>query len=482
MAITHSNSSLFVDLKRRLKSAQLVMKQRFNSFQTRLLLSSFLMVLILIPTLGIIINNAFYRQMQSSIESELRAFSYSILAVAEAEDQHLILPEVFLENQFNVIESGLYAVFSQVEPHPQLSKQIKDKIKEKQTVVWVSPSLFGLTLNFSLPSPELGESHFQSTIFNKRQHFIFSFSVSFSENNNDLPLTLHIIKDQSDFLQTINTFKHQLWVRLVILMLILFAIQVVWLTYTLRPLQRISKEIKAVESGDKLQVEHTYPIELQQLANQINVLLRTEQQQRQRYRNALSNLAHSLKTPLAVIQGHKELSQTAQQQITRINNTIEHQLKKAQSSGQAAWHVGIKVQPIGTKLINSLNKIYQEKQLTISFDITKEALFKGDESDLFELLGNLLDNACKAANKRVHLNVYYIEKFLVIAVADDGVGVTQEQKKHILNRGTRADTYEHGHGIGLAIVRDLVHSYQGGINIKSCEEFGGALFTLELPR
>ncbi len=459
------------------------LKERANSLQMRLFVSALFMVLILLPTAGLIINSAFSNQMVDAIESELKAFSYSILAVSEVSEQQLLLPEVLLENQFNVSESGLYAAFSQQES-VEIDKQSLSEAQAvvSQQLVWTSPSLLGLELTPVLPAPFLGESQFGQIVLAERTHFIFSFSVSFADESISLPVTLHILKDKTDFDLLLLQFKHQLWLWLIALMVVLLFIQGVWLKYTLKPLRTLRSDVKAIESGKQQFIDHPYPVELQQLADQLNILLKTEQKQRSRYRNALSDLAHSLKTPLAVLQGQEGLTSANKQQLGQINHIIEHQLKRAQSAGQTAWHVGIKIEPIVSKILNSLKKIYHQKQLQFHVNIDQKALFKGDESDLFELLGNVLDNACKAAKKHVVVSIHYLQADKVgIVIEDDGVGILPDQVESILQRGTRVDTYEQGHGIGLAIVRDLVKSYQGELTIERSNTLTGAQFTLVLP-
>ena len=437
-----------------------------NSLKARLLVSALLMIIIILPIIGITLHNAFEKQIKNSVKNELSAYSYSILAVAEVEQQSLFMPEQLLDNQFNVSQTGLYAVIT--------SPDGKD-------VLWQSRSLLGLTLPQHLPTPPLGKQIYNDIILDKRPHLIYSFGVSFTENEQAFPVTLHIIKDQTSLLAIIDEFKQQLWLWLLILMVLLIVLQAVWLMWTLKPLTKLQKELKAIDQGKATQLQHQYPQELTQVSKQVNTLLITEQNQRQRYRNALSDLAHSLKTPLAVIQSQQTLSNSAKEQLALINNIIEHQLKRAQSAGESAWHLGIKVAPVVKKLCNTLTKIYHDKQLKITQHIDNTAIFKGDEADLMEILGNLLDNACKAATQQIEISISIDKNTLTMKVADDGKGIATVQQKAILQRGTRSDTYQQGHGIGLAIVCDLVKSYQGTLTIESSPKLGGALFILQFP-
>lgn len=329
-----------------------------------------------------------------------------------------------------------------------------------------------------LPSPKVGGSTFTEMLIESEPHMVYSISVSFSESEQAFPVTLHIFKNQAEFLAITNEFKQQLWTWLLLLIIVFIIVQFIGLKWTLKPLSTLSRELEKVEQGNQNALQSEYPIELEQVTSQLNTLLNTEQNQRKRYRNALSDLAHSLKTPLAVIQSQPALPKATKEQITNISNMVEHQLKRAQSAGESAWHLGVSIQQTTDKLVNTLNKIYREKSLSISVDIQDKALFKGDEADLMEVLGNLLDNACKAAKSQIEFTVSFNAHCLRLTIADDGQGIDDSQRKVILARGTRADTYDKGHGIGLAIVRDLVASYNGELTIQNSSALGGALFVL----
>lgn len=438
------------------------------------------MVMIILPALAYIIMNSFQNHMMHSIENELSAYSYTILAVAEVDQNELLMPDMLIENQFNINESGLYAFISG-EAHAKKSYQKKSPLN-KSVTLWRSASL--LTLN--LPQPlannlaqlATGKAAFSTIELNQSAHFIYSYGVSFSDAGTEVPLTVHIIKDQQDYLQLIANFKQRLWLGLAIMMLIILLLQLLWLMWTLKPLSNLQQEVKAIEQGQAQRLTGRYPTELSPLTSQLNQLLDTEQKQRSRYRNALSDLAHSLKTPLAVLQAQSDISALNQEQITRINATIEHQLKRAQSAGNSSWLLGIKLHPIAQKLANTLAKIYRDHDKELILSIPEEIMFKGDEADLLELLGNLLDNAYKAAKKTLSLSASVQDNALIVIIEDDGIGIKNEEIAHILKRGVRADTYQDGHGVGLAIVRDLVESYQGTLEITRSDELGGARFTL----
>ncbi|MGL5389904.1 MAG: ATP-binding protein [Shewanella sp.] len=440
--------------------------QQLNSLKARLVGSALLFILVLLPLIGLGLNDAFTEQVKSAAKNELSAYFYSVLAVTEVENGEIFIPELVLENRFNLIQSGLYAIATTQDG------------SNSPTIVWHSQSFMGIPPPTGITIPLTGQSAFATITLDAEPHLIYSFSVSFASQDRNVPVTIHIIKDQREFAQQIAQFNQQLWTWLLILILVMLVIQLSWLVWTLRPLARFTQELHAVELGQSRQLSSQYPSELQAVARQLNILLNTEQTQRQRYRNALADLAHSLKTPLAVIKSQQDLSEASSEQISAISRIISHQLKRAQTAAAASWHLGIPVELVASKLLRTLAKIYQDPKISLSSDIAKEAIFKGDEADLTEILGNLLDNACKAAKSKVHLTVSGDAYQLQLCIEDDGAGISEPLKHQIFERGLRADSYQQGHGIGLAIVRDLVDSYNGRIAVTRSATLGGAQFTI----
>lgn len=445
-----------------------------NSLKARLFLSTLIMTVVMLPIIGFTLTQAFEKQLMLAVQSELKAYSYSIFTVAEVENNQLLMPELLLETQFNVSQSGLYALITALPKGDKPAAQVK----QKDQLLWQSQSLLTLPLPKKLPFPQVGQTQFSSIILAGNPHLLYSYSVSFSDNGQSFAVTLHLIKNQQDFAMVLHDFKRQLWTWLFALMIVFICVQIIWLLWTLKPLNMLTHELAQIEKGDKKALNAVYPSELQPVTQQLNNLLVTEENQRTRYRNALADLAHSLKNPLAVLQSQAQVTPSAREQLQVINQIIEHQLKRAQSAGQSSWHIGVGVSKVIEKLVSTLSKIYQDKHLSFELSIEPNALFKGDEADLMEILGNILDNACKAAQQQINVKVHTSDNQLIIEIADDGAGIEASQQAVILSRGGRADTYQVGHGIGLAIVNDLVSSYRGQLAIGNSTTLSGALFTL----
>ena len=257
----------------------------------------------------------------------------------------------------------------------------------------------------------------------------------------------------------------------------------------LRPLRQIEREIGEVEQGARQSLSEDFPSELSGVARNMNVLIGSERARSERYRQTLDNLAHSLKTPLAAMrsvltqQKSPKLTDQLEPQIEQMTEIVRYQLRKpAATASDAIGATPVAMEAEIGRLVDGLGKVYNEKNPTIDMSITEDAEFRGDTGDFLELAGNLLDNACKWCNSRVSLTIRPVnaEGGLHLTVDDDGPGIPEDAAEALLQRGTRLDESAPGHGIGLAVVRDIAESYGGEVSIDS-SPFGGALITVVIP-
>jgi two-component system sensor histidine kinase PhoQ len=225
------------------------------------------------------------------------------------------------------------------------------------------------------------------------------------------------------------------------------------------------------------------------VASNLNTLLVGERKRVARYRDTLGNLAHSLKTPLAVMRSslpRNAPSGPLGTEIDRMTDIIEHQLKRAAASGGALiGQAPVEVAQVAASLRGALLHVYADKDLVLELVVPAACQFIGDRGDLTELLGNLLDNACKWCRGRVRLSASTAEgadprERLLLQIEDDGPGISEEDRVRVLQRGVRTDESVPGHGLGLAMVRDTVDLYGGRMSIDS-SALGGARFSLRLP-
>jgi len=255
----------------------------------------------------------------------------------------------------------------------------------------------------------------------------------------------------------------------------------------------MARDLKSIESGAGEELQGLYPRELKSVTDNLNLLIKSERKQQARYRTTLGDLAHSLKTPLAVITGVAEkLSSaksnglpadtvrqidTVEEQLDRMNQIISYQLQRAvQAKGASALARQVKVSSVIERILQALDKVYAAKAMTHTESIDEQAVFFGDERDLMEIMGNILDNAYKYGHGKLQITVEVISagrEQLSIVVEDDGPGIADDQRQFVLQRGARADTLAQGQGIGLAVVTDIVDSYGGLIDVGN-SRLGGA--------
>jgi two-component system sensor histidine kinase PhoQ len=256
-------------------------------------------------------------------------------------------------------------------------------------------------------------------------------------------------------------------------------------------MRRLEREIMEVEAGERDKLGEEWPVELAPVTGNLNALLEGERTRIRRYRDTLGNLAHSLKTPLAVMRqslgaGPAASKETLNGEIDRMSGIIEHQMKRAATSGGVLLgQAPVDVAPIVIELRVALLKVYGNKDLSLEMAISAHAQFIGDRADLTELLGNLLDNACKWASARVRIEVDIEEgagtrAALRLVIDDDGPGIAEQDRAKVLQRGGRADEATPGHGLGLSMVHDTVALYGGTMRIDG-SNLGGARFELRLP-
>lgn len=308
----------------------------------------------------------------------------------------------------------------------------------------------------------------------------------------DRLITISVAEDVSHIDEDITQFM--LWYSTATLLAIIAFIftQLAILRQGLRPLEKVRQEITRLEKGEMHSLSETVPAEVRPLVSEFNRLLTVMAQRLQRSRNATGNLAHALKTPLALLMRLIErdelattpkLQQELRQNISRIQQLMDRELKRAQLAGKATSGLQFNFAKELPPLVNTLQHIYQEKEIAINIDIANDIQYSADREDLLELLGNLLDNACKWANGQVQLEVSKNHR-LVITVEDDGPGCSDEAMQQLTQRGTRIDENItdniSGHGLGLAIVHDIVTAYNGTLTFKQ-SPLGGLMAEVTIP-
>lgn len=312
---------------------------------------------------------------------------------------------------------------------------------------------------------------------------------------NDQPLTLSLASDYAPVLAKFNQLKS---LSLALGAGVLFLVLLVqsWLIYlSLQPLKAARQELLLLEEGKLEELSSSQISELQPLIAQINQLLNHQNQQLNKSRSALGNLGHALKTPLAVafslanraeIKALPEIHTNLTQQLNSLNARISKELARARlvSSGQ----VGVKFNPAEEvpKLVQLMQQVYGQQAaakgllLELSYQLEEELVLNYDRDDLLEMLGNLVDNACKWANSKVVIDIKKAKKSYLLTVDDDGEGLTEDQLTGITTAGKRLDEQVAGHGLGLSIVQEIVAAHQGQLTLTK-SQLGGLRVVVKLP-
>lgn len=311
-----------------------------------------------------------------------------------------------------------------------------------------------------------------------------SFTTIWDINNHDQEFTFNVIHDQASKNGEITAYNKSLFSWLGAMAALLIAIQIGIARWGLKPLKQLAVDISQIQSGKAEKLDHIYPIEIQPVTDSVNILLNSESAQRERYKNSLADLAHSLKTPLSVIRAQlleTQKDQLVDEQIERMTAIISHQLKRANAQVQTAYGQRTPVRPTVERICNALAKIYRDKGTCFTLNINDDIHCDIDQDDLMEIMGNLIENACKYGRSEVSIHASTDSEEVIICVEDDGPGVDLNAKSKILNRGARADSAQLGQGIGLSVAVDILSSYNGALSIDRSAA-GGASFKIILPR
>lgn len=306
----------------------------------------------------------------------------------------------------------------------------------------------------------------------------------------DLPLRLIVAADEGLMIEPVARLNGKLWLALGVLGVGLALAALVQVIVGLAPLRSLHAALGRVRNGDTQRMDGAFPTEIMPLVTEFNSVLTQNAEVVERARTQAGNLAHALKTPLSVLANaanaaaskDDDLARLVAAQIEIARKQVDYHLARAQAAATARLPgARTPLQPVVDGLIRTMRRIHAERNLELVVHPLAAALsFRGEEHDLQEMLGNLIDNACKWASSRIEIQADTQPDQFVITVDDDGKGIAVDQRDAMLRRGVRADQQVPGTGLGLAIVDDLARMYGGHLALAD-SPLGGLRAILTLP-
>lgn len=472
------------------------------SIAGRVALGAAVVVAVFVALSAWALDSAFRDSASRAREQRLQAHVYLLMAAAEVDALGRVdLPDDRLDPALTLPASGLAALVLDASNVPR----------------WRSPSALAfdaarLVQGASLApgAKALDEVPAANGTRWARQRFGVRWA---GEGGAAQPLTFVVLEDASAMESMLAQYRRTLWGWLAWLALLLLVVQAAILHWGLRPLRRMAVDLARLESGQRTRLEAPAAVELRPLVANLNAMLAQANQRQQRYRDALADLAHSLKTPLALLGARLReadvppaVGKALAEPVLQIGRQVDYHLQRAAAAGPRMLAPAQALQPLVERLASALRKVHADKAPVIEVDVPPAWSARIDEGDLTEMLGNLIDNACKWCRHRVIVRVIAREAVsgdegspdgmasgvdrprdndapadeVLLLVDDDGPGIDPAVGRRVLQRGVRADEAAPGQGIGLAVVREIAEACGGRIDIGR-SPLGGARVALIWP-
>lgn len=442
-----------------------------RSLRLRLMLGAVTLAVIFMLLMLPALQSGFSLALRGAIEQRLASDVTTMISAARVEDDHLMMPSLLPGEQFNL-------------PGSRLMGYIYNR---QGQMVWRSLSTEGMDIDYHPSYDGQGSQFTKIKEINGDEYFVYDVEIRLLGGRN-AAFSIVAVQPLRGYQETINGLRQKLYLGFGTALLVLLGLLWGGLTWGLRALRGLSQELDEVETGARDSLSEKHPSELLRLTDSLNRLLRSEREQRARYRDSLGDLAHSLKTPLAVLQGVSEniakrpedveQARVLQSQIERMSQQIGYQLQRAslRKSGLVRHHVMLR--PVVESLCNTLDKVYRDKRVKVTLDLSAHCQVHMEEGALLEMLGNLLENAYRLCLSEVRVSFTESASGDELCIEDDGPGVPQHQRARILERGERLDRQNPGQGIGLAVVKDIIESYGAQLTLGD-SELGGAAFRIQ---
>ena len=454
---------------------------RTDSLSFRLLASAAIWTVVSLALAGFILTSLYRSTAENAFDERLGVYLQTLTgALAKQNAAKLTDPGNLGEPRFEQFYSGWYW-------------QVRRA--SDSSVVLASDSLFNENLNFTKALSQRQEGNIDRAVLvgpeGDELHAV-SQVIQFDSDPNT-KYEILVAGNAERMRAEIASFRNSVVLTLAVFAVGLIVAMMIQVRWGLRPLDRVRRALTALRSGKEARFEGPFPVEIAPLAAELNAVLKSNQDVVERARTQVGNLAHALKTPLSVITNEARaadgpLAAKVAEQAATMRDQINHYLNRARIAARVGViGAAVPVEPPLSRLARSMMRIHSERGISIIADIPAGARFAGEQQDLEEIVGNLLDNACKWAKGRVALSAAYdlppsggTKARLVIHVDDDGPGLTPEQRAEATRRGRKLDETKPGSGLGLSIVCELVSLYDGAFSLSD-SPLGGLRAEVVLP-
>lgn len=433
-----------------------------SSLQSRFTKATIALLVLFSLLLAGLLDRIFHHTLITSEENRLKGVVYTFLSAMD----------VSSDGQVKIDRDSL----------PDTLTQTKDLsifvLNQGHQTIWSMEDRTYINTNMS---PRTGEWQFERDSKNNHPLYL-SFGVAWESDNpsKDWTYSILVIDSGKFYANEMKSFRNTLWIWLILASTVLLLLQLAVLRWGFRPLSQIATEVALIEKGKQHKFENQYPSELTPLTTNINSLLRHERSQQMRYQQALDNLAHALKTPLTAIKNmtmNKNTDQTVlkelDEHVMRAKDIVDYQLRKAATVGKNPFAKKMQLQEVVEKISRSIQKVYAQKNVEMDIHVPTEITVQMDEGDLFEIVGNIIENAAKYCTSKIRITVSENQSDLIIE--DDGPGFSDATIQSLVQRGVRQDQRIEGSGIGLSVAYEIISVFGGSLELTRSPSLGGAL-------
>ncbi len=447
---------------------------KFESLAGRLIAAAAVWTVLGLVAGGIVLSNAFRTSAENAFDAALSADMDGLVAAAEPDPNGgVMLADRFLNHRFDRVYSGLYYQIRSGDNGGQISRSLFDK-----EIMATAQSRKGPLTWGTAPGPE-GQS----------LRVVWRRVDLTPDNAKDADYTFYVAGDMAEVESQTRAFNTTLFWSFALLGAGLIGAILIQVKIGLAPLRKVSVALGKIRDGEARRLDGHFPTEIAPLAGELNSLIQHSEEVVGRARTHVSNLAHFLKTPLSVLAAEADahekepgagpLADSIKKQVSSMRRQVDHYLARARAAGSLDV-LGNRTQvcAVMDDLARVIGRIHPA--IVIDAECDEALYFRGERQDLEEMLGNLMDNACKWARGRVRVRCKKDGGKLRLTVEDDGAGLSETQRAQVGGRGERLDESVPGSGLGLAIVRDISKLY-GGFFALDASPLGGVMACLDLP-